>query len=413
VPRLHSRLSLPPTRRFTHLGLDMCEIGIAQILAVHHVDHVLADILRMIADALERARDPHRIHDPRDRARVLDHERDAPTRDRLVLLVDDIVGLHDRERRVRIATRERVERAAQHLLNVPREVAELAIVRRRTLDRREPRGQHADLLRLVADTLEIGDGLDHGDDQAQVARRRRARREDPAALLVDADLHAVDLVVVLGDLETELAIAFGERAHPASELLLDESAHRQHGVADALEILVEATRNVVPEIFAFHRRLLLPRDADLEIRELYDRPSGCAFRAAAPRDPLRRETARERAAFTLATLDRERRAVPLQRVLDDREAEPRAARRARTAGIDSIEALGDPRDLILGDADAGILHRELRPLAARTPRDVDPSGRRRETHRVVDQIVEDRVELRFAAKQREVGLEMKLKSASL
>src|SRR5690606_8517454 len=146
---------------------------------------------------------------------------------------------------------------------------------------------------------------------------------------------------------------------------------------------------------------------------LYDRPSGCAFRAAAPRDPLRRETARECAAFTLATLDRERRAVPLQRVLDDREAEPRAARRARTAGIDSIEALGDPRDLILGDADAGILHRELRPLAARTPRDVDPSGRRRETHRVVDQIVEDRVELRFAAKQREVGLEMKLKSASL
>ena len=49
-------------------------------------------------------------------------------------------------------------------------------------------GDIADLLALVADALQVGDGLDDGDDQAQVTGRRRARGEDAAALLVDRPL---------------------------------------------------------------------------------------------------------------------------------------------------------------------------------------------------------------------------------
>ncbi len=113
---------------------------------------------------------------------------------------------------------------------------------------------HADLLGLVADALEIRDRLDDGDDEPEVAGRRRARREDAAALLVDADLHAVDLDVVLGDLQAELAVAFGQRFDGAIELLLDEPAHREHRVAHALEIFVEAPRDVMTEIFDFHAR---------------------------------------------------------------------------------------------------------------------------------------------------------------
>ena len=82
----------------------------------------------------------------------------------------------------------------------------------------------------------------------------RARREDAAALLVDADLHAVDLDVVLGDLQAELAVGFGQRLDGAIELLLDEPAHRQHRVAHVLEVFVEAPRDVMTEIFDFHAR---------------------------------------------------------------------------------------------------------------------------------------------------------------
>ena len=46
--------------------------------------------------------------------------------------------------------------------------------------------------------------------------------------------------------------------------------------------------------------------------------------------------------------------MPLQRMLDDREAEAGAAARPRAAGIDAIEALRDPRNLLLRDADAGV-----------------------------------------------------------
>ena len=62
---------------------------------------------------------------------------------------------------------------------------------------------YADLLRFVADALEVGDGLDHRDDEAQVRRRRLARREDAAAVLVDRDFHRVDAVIVARDLLAE------------------------------------------------------------------------------------------------------------------------------------------------------------------------------------------------------------------
>ncbi len=50
--------------------------------------HVLADVLGVVADALERARHPQHVERAADRARVFHHERDALALDGLVLLVD-------------------------------------------------------------------------------------------------------------------------------------------------------------------------------------------------------------------------------------------------------------------------------------------------------------------------------------
>ena len=49
----------------------------ADVLAVNHVDHVLANVLRMVADALERASNPQHIQRPANGARIFHHERDA------------------------------------------------------------------------------------------------------------------------------------------------------------------------------------------------------------------------------------------------------------------------------------------------------------------------------------------------
>ena len=68
--------------------------------------------------------------------------------------------------------------------------------------------------------------------------------------------------------------------------------------------------------------------------------------------------AAERAALALDALDRQAAIMTLQRVLDDREPEARAAARAAFGGRDAIEALGQPRDMLArdpGTPDADVL----------------------------------------------------------
>ena len=80
---------------------------------------------------------------------------------------------------------------------------------------------------------------------ARVARMRRA-------LLVDRHFHAVDLEVVARHRNAEIAVALDERGHGVGELLLDHAAHGQHLVAHALEVFVEAARDVMRKIGGFH-----------------------------------------------------------------------------------------------------------------------------------------------------------------
>jgi len=63
----------------------------------------------MVADSLHRPGSPCGVHDTRDRARILHHERDALAINRLVLLVDVVIGSHDFDRSLGVEARERVE----------------------------------------------------------------------------------------------------------------------------------------------------------------------------------------------------------------------------------------------------------------------------------------------------------------
>src|SRR2546430_5438855 len=74
-----------------------------------------------------------------------------------------------------------------------------------------------------------------------------------SAFLVDGDLHVVHLVVIEGDRLPERAVALHQRGDGLVQLLLDEAAHAEHLAAHALEVLVEATRDVVTEVGGFHQ----------------------------------------------------------------------------------------------------------------------------------------------------------------
>src|SRR5215469_7116107 len=216
------------TRTGAQLALDVIEGGVADVLAVHHVDDVLADVLGVIADALERAHHPHDIQRAANGARVFHHESDALTLDRFVLLVHQTVLARDAQRGFHIHARKGIEGIVHHLRHYAAKVLDLAVLVRRALHGREARGDVADLLALVADTLEVGDGLDDGDDHPQVAGRRSARGEDAAAFLVDGDLHVVHLMIVHGHCFAKGAVAFDQRSDRLLQLLLDEAAHAEH-----------------------------------------------------------------------------------------------------------------------------------------------------------------------------------------
>src|SRR5882762_519234 len=235
------------------LALDVIERGVADVLAVHHVDDVLADVLGVIADALERAHHPHDIQRTTDSARVFHHEGDALTLDGLVFLVHHPVLPCHPQRRLHVHARERIERVVHHLRHHPPEMLDLTVFVGRALHGREPRGDVADLLALIPDALQIGDGLDDRHDHAQVPGGRGARRENLHAFLVDGDLHVVHLVVIERDRLPEGAVTLHQRGDGLLQLLLDEAAHAEHLAAHALEVLVEATRDVVTEVGGFHQ----------------------------------------------------------------------------------------------------------------------------------------------------------------
>ena len=122
----------------------------------------------------------------------------------------------------------------------------------RTIHACQLRSQEPDLLCLVANTLQVSDRLDDGDDQPQIAGCRRARRQDTAAFLIDTDFDVVDLVIVMGNLQAEFAVPAHDRRDRARQLRLDQATHRQDVTTKVLDILVESARNMATQIRCFH-----------------------------------------------------------------------------------------------------------------------------------------------------------------
>ena len=104
--------------------------------------------------------------------------------------------------------------------------------------------RHArDLLRLVADALEVGHRLHDGEDHAQVAGRGLAAHDDLAAVLVESTSMALtrwSAAIILRKRD----VAGRERIDRAPDLRLHQPAHGEHARADRAEIEVVLLRRV-------------------------------------------------------------------------------------------------------------------------------------------------------------------------
>src|SRR6266704_3703478 len=80
--------------------------------------------------------------------------------------------------------------------------------------------------------------------------------------------------------------------------------------------------------------------------------------------PPQRQAHGEATALRWCAVDQQLRLVAHEHVLDDGEPEAGAAGRARPAAVDSIEALGKTRNVLRGDADAGVDDAEFAAVGA-------------------------------------------------
>ena len=116
------------------------------------------------------------------------------------------------------------------------------------------------------------------------------------------------------------------------------------------------------------------------------------------------DSEREHRAMPDLALDLHRATHDLDEAFRDRESETRAAEATRGGGVDLLEALEEPTDRLLRDADPGVPHREARL----DPHDIERSRRDLDRHLapfgeldcVADQIHEDLTQARHVAHHR-------------
>jgi hypothetical protein len=98
----------------------------------------------------------------------------------------------------------------KHAGNECPKIAQLAIVIVRPFPHRQPRRERGNFLALIADTFQIRDRLEDGDNQPQVGGRRSPSGQDPAAVLVDGALELIDARLFLGDQYDRVRIRFSD-----------------------------------------------------------------------------------------------------------------------------------------------------------------------------------------------------------
>ena len=105
--------------------------------------------------------------------------------------------------------------------------------------------QTRDLLGLVADTFQIGDGLADRQHQAQIGGGRLAAQQNLGAVLVDLDFERVDLEVVDRDIFGFVEVTAREAFEHLVDVLFDQAAHRQDLRTNILQLLIELVGNVM------------------------------------------------------------------------------------------------------------------------------------------------------------------------
>ncbi len=214
------------------------------VLALDEIDEVLGDVLRVVADAFQRLDGEGDVEDQPDVAGIRQDAAGEVTQRGLELVVQFGIAARYLNGAFNVQARERL---AQYARGQPRhrhDVAQQPVTGCETVRLVDMHRHARNALGVVADTLEIGDGLAERQDGAQVAPHRLAQRQQADDALVGLDIDEVDRLVTHDHLARQFGVTVGERIDGVVDLLFDEPAHAQHQRAEIGHLIAEVSDGV-------------------------------------------------------------------------------------------------------------------------------------------------------------------------
>jgi hypothetical protein len=231
---------------------------VADIPALDQVDHVLGDVLGVVADPLDRLDDEHRLGRYRQQRGPLCNPVVDGAQRVLVLEVEQLVALGDLDGEIGIALAQRLQRALQRRLGRLHHAGEAAAV---DLHRIHFVQDHAardlrDLLRLVADPLQLGEALQRDDDDPEVDAHRLPLGDQLDGGLFAARVEGIEVLLTGDNLLGQIVIALQQGAGRVLHLADGEFAHLDQHLGQLGEILVETVDGMSGVQFGHVRGLL-------------------------------------------------------------------------------------------------------------------------------------------------------------
>jgi hypothetical protein len=135
------------------------------------------------------------------------------------------IELERLERQLDVASKEGIDRLAEHLERELRHLDHPVDARQRIAGGRQVHRPPGDRLGVVAHALELRVHLGHRHDEPQLRGDRHVTDQELLAQPVDVTLHDVDAVVGQDDGVGEPSVALGERDHRVFQAFADQIRH--------------------------------------------------------------------------------------------------------------------------------------------------------------------------------------------
>ena len=217
-------------------------------MALDHVMHGLGDVGGVIANSLDVLGAKQMVDAHRYRAGILHRVGEQFPEQRDVERVDLLVALPDLQRLARIAVDEAVEHGGQLRDHQCRHVLEPAHQGALRIIAAHGDDPLADVLRQVADPLEVVGDAQHRHQRAQIDRHRLSQRDRRNGLVLDLSLQIVDRRVGGNDPSRKTDVAPSQSVDRVGNLLLGEAAHLRDHLRELDKVGVEDARGVVGNV---------------------------------------------------------------------------------------------------------------------------------------------------------------------